>query len=89
VATELKPAYEIKRRSRAQTGLSDELEQQKQQMEKALRDRAQRLSRLSVRLTESGKGNLTTKLKQFEVDQLNAQMEELVKSMQAAERERR
>lgn len=85
----LQPTWDLKRRSR--TAQQDEIEQQKALMEKQLKERQQRLSRLSSRLTQSntGKNNLTMKLKQFEVEQMNAQLEELQSAMAKEEQERK
>lgn len=85
----LQPTWDLKRRSR--TAQQDEIEQQKALMEKQLKERQQRLSRLSSRLTQSntGKNNLTMKLKQFEVEQMNAQLEELQNAMAKEEQERK
>jgi len=62
-----------------------------QEVEKQLHDRAVRLSRLSTRLQTStqGKSTATMKLKQFEVDQMTAQLQELQDTMKKEEEERR
>jgi hypothetical protein len=83
---QLQPTWDLKRKKTAQ---ADDLEKQKEMMEKQLRDRAQRLSRLSSRLTQSGKNNLTAKLKAFEAEQLSQQLEELQNAMRQEERERK
>lgn len=74
------------RRSRVATGASDELEQQKALMEKQLRERAQRLSRMSCRLETNSNNtrSLNDKLKDFEILQMSAQLEELHNDLSAA-----
>jgi len=70
---------------------ADVMTRESQEVEKQLHDRAVRLSRLSTRLQSSTqlKANNTMKLKQFEVDQMTAQLQELQDTMKKEEEERR
>jgi len=69
----------------------DMMSRESQEVEKQLHDRAVRLSRLSTRLQTStqGKSTANMKLKQFEVDQMTAQLQELQDTMKKEEEERR
>jgi len=81
-----------KERDRTMSDVDLASSRESQEVEKQLHDRAVRLSRLSTRLQSStnlGKSAASMKLKQFEVDQMTAQLQELQDTMKKEEEERR
>jgi len=89
------PAWSVKKNNTTKDRTNSDADlssRESVEVERQLQDRAVRLSRLSTRLQSSAaanKANPTMKLKQFEVDQMTAQLQELQDTMKKEEEERR